>query len=199
MPAWVLAAPASLKVTAATAPASCMARVSRISDTPVSLAAATRSPLRESPRTSSVAATVLPAFMQVPAMYTTGASISSTSLERDGAIPDVRRAADAVAQRREGEHRAKHLGRERRADVGIGGGAAAEHPAEVEDVDGVADGDMRRYLAGVTAKRAAAAQRPGKDVALAEGHEPTGEVFHGVVRRLVGQQPDGQHVAPRPR
>ena len=38
-----------------------------ISGATVSLAAATRRPLRDSPRTSSVAAAVLPAFMQVPA------------------------------------------------------------------------------------------------------------------------------------
>ena len=66
-PGWVLAMPASLKVSAATAPASSIESVSRISETPVSLTAPTRSPPRASPRTSSVAATVLPAFMQVPA------------------------------------------------------------------------------------------------------------------------------------
>ncbi len=43
-----------------------------MSETPVSLAAATRWPARVRPRTSSVAATVLPASMQVPATYTTG-------------------------------------------------------------------------------------------------------------------------------
>ena len=66
-PAWVLAMPTSLKVSAATAPASSIESASRMSETPVSLAAATRSPPRARPRTSSVAATVLPAFMQVPA------------------------------------------------------------------------------------------------------------------------------------
>ena len=80
MPAWVLAMPASLKVSAAIAPASSIESVSRISETPVSLAAATRRPPRASPRTSSVAATVLPAFMQVPATYTTG----TRALERLG-------------------------------------------------------------------------------------------------------------------
>ncbi len=78
-PACVLAMPTSLKVRAATAPASCIERASRMSDTPVSLAAATRSPERTSPRTSSVAATVLPEFMQVPATYTTGIALSSRS------------------------------------------------------------------------------------------------------------------------
>src|SRR5574342_345651 len=72
MPACVLAAPASLKVNATAAPASCIASASRIRETPVSFAAATRSPLRDSPRTSSVAAAVFPAFMHVPATYTTG-------------------------------------------------------------------------------------------------------------------------------
>jgi hypothetical protein len=66
-PGWVLAIPTSLNVRAATAPASSIERASRISDTPVNLAAATLKPLRARPRTSSVAATVLPAFMQVPA------------------------------------------------------------------------------------------------------------------------------------
>ncbi len=79
MPAWVLAAPASLKVSAATAPASSIESVSRISDTPVSLQAPTRRPERVNPRTSSVAATVLPAFMQVPATNTTGEPHSRVS------------------------------------------------------------------------------------------------------------------------
>ncbi len=80
MPGCVLAAPASLKVSAATAPASCIASASRIKATPVSFAAATRKPPRVSPRTSSVAAAVLPAFMQVPATYTTGTALSRRSV-----------------------------------------------------------------------------------------------------------------------
>ena len=124
-PAWVLAMPTSLKVSAATAPASSIESASRISETPVSLAAATLSPPRASPRTSSVAATVLPAFMQVPATYTTGTVLSSRVGRRHRAIPDVRRPADPVAQLGEGENRAEHFGLEGRTDVGIDRGAPA--------------------------------------------------------------------------
>jgi len=66
-PGCVVAMPTSLKVRAAIAPASRIASASRIREMPVSFAAATRSPPRVRPRTNSVAATVLPAFMQVPA------------------------------------------------------------------------------------------------------------------------------------
>jgi hypothetical protein len=55
-PARVEARPLSEKASAVIAPASSICKVSRISDTPVSLQAATRRPLRDRPRTSSVAA-----------------------------------------------------------------------------------------------------------------------------------------------
>ena len=146
-PAWVLAMPTSLKVSAATAPASSIESASRMSETPVSLAAATRSPPRASPRTSSVAATVLPAFMQVPATYTTGTAALERVGRRHRAVADVRRPADPVAQLGKGEDGAEHLGLERRADVGIDRGAPAQDAAEVEHLDRVA---RRRCAVGTT-------------------------------------------------
>ena len=67
LPAEVQAAPASLKVSTFCAPASRMDRLSRSNATPVSFPAATLTAARLSPRISSLAATVLPAFMQLPA------------------------------------------------------------------------------------------------------------------------------------
>ncbi len=75
-------------------------------------------------------------------------------------IPDVRGTADPVAQLGEGEHGAEHLGPERRADVGIGRGAAAEDSAEVEHLDRVAHRDPCRHLAGVAAERPPGAEVP---------------------------------------
>ncbi|WP_328285465.1 hypothetical protein [Myxococcus sp. NMCA1] len=64
--------PASVKSITTSAPESCMLSVSRISDTPVSLAPPTRKPACASLRTMAAAANVLPAFMQVPTTKTTG-------------------------------------------------------------------------------------------------------------------------------
>ena len=66
-------------------------------------------------------------------------------------------AAHPVAQLGKGEDGTKHLGAERRTDVGIDRGAAPENPAEVEHLDGVAHGQVRRHHARVASERAARA------------------------------------------
>ena len=112
-----------------------------------------------------MAATVFPAFMQVPATYTTGTRHSSASA--GGTARSRMCAGRPTRSPSSGKARigAQHLGLERRADVGIGRGAAAQDAAQVEHVDRVADRDVLGDLAGVAAERAAGAERAGEHVA----------------------------------
>ena len=93
--------------------------------------------------------------------------------------------ADPVAGSREGQNRSEDLGGERRAEIGVAGGAAAEDAAEVEHLDGVAGGEGFRDLALVAAKRPACAEHPGEDIARAQADEPAGGILDLVVDRLV--------------
>ena len=114
---------------------------------------------------------------------------------RNRAVHDRRGPADPVAQLGKGQHRPQHLGLKRRADVGVGRGAAPEHPAQVEDVDHVAHGNFARDVAGVAPQRAPGAEGTRQDVTGPEGDHPPPEILDGVVGGFVLQNPDGEDVA----
>ena len=82
-----------------------------------------------------------------------------------GAVPDPRRARDALAEHREREHRAQHLALERRAEVGVDAVAGPHHAAQVEEVDRVAGRERRRDPPRVPEERVAVPEAAGDHVA----------------------------------
>ena len=77
--------PRSVKMAVARAPASSSARMSRRSETPVALRPSMRRPWWANSRTIAHAAAVLPQFMQLPTMATTGMPLRS-SAGRSGSL-----------------------------------------------------------------------------------------------------------------
>ncbi len=110
-------------------------------------------------------------------------------------IADVRRPAHPVTQCGEGEHGAEHFRIERRTDVRVLRGAAAEDAAQVEHVDRVTHRDVPGHLTRVPPQRPARAQYAGEHVAVPERHHSAGQILDGVVAGFLTLNADGQHVA----
>ena len=98
------------------APESSMARMSRRSATPVDLIASTMKPLWRKRLTIAHAAAVLPEFMQVPAIATTGHAVRSSGTSSFSGSVDTRAGTPTRwPEVREVEHAAQHLAVERLA------------------------------------------------------------------------------------
>ena len=99
----------------------------------------TRSPWWANSRTRAQAAAVLPQFMQLPTMATTGMPLRSSTGASGSGSPPIR-AGRPMRSPSTGkvEHRAEDLAVEGLPEVGIHRIADSQHAAEVEQMDDVA-------------------------------------------------------------